>query len=262
MSRRVRVLIFPFLFACAGEDRTAATATVSFQPAAPDGGGTDTASSFDDEDTFDPNSPLDGLRDDVVVGDPDAIVGPGDTSPVAEDAPTPPKDAGSPGPVGDTGWSPDWVENADPSVKGCLETFPAICDKVSECGEAQPLLGALGGFCPTVFDAISPILTTGCDQLGGLVDQAIPGGLPLGIDLGDLLPKLIKGCVENFECTPEYLQEFGATLQSLVEAFTQGQAQGQSLDFMALLPQLLDLANKCGGIGNLIPGFDFFGGGS
>lgn len=71
------------------------------------------------------------------VGAPTPDVGPAvDTSPGAPDAGTPEDD----------GWVPDWVENADPSVKGCLEAFPAICDKVAECGEEQPLLGLVSGF--------------------------------------------------------------------------------------------------------------------
>lgn len=274
MLKRASLLLVPFALACAGEDRTAAPTTVTFTRVAPDARGNDAPQYGDVEvDASDPGSPLDGAPGDRDSGSLSDVstVGGGDSLSQADASGTDlggiggadtatPKDAGAP--EGDAGWNPDWVTGADPAVKGCLETFPAICDKVTECGEAQPLLGALGGFCPTVFDAIAPILTTGCGQLGAIVDQAIPGGLPLGLDLGEILPTLIKGCVENFECTPEYLQEFGATLQALVEVFTAGQAEGQTPDYTAALPALFELADKCGGIGNLIPGLGgLFGGG-
>ena len=193
----------------------------------------------------------------------------GDDGVMVEDAggTDPAPDVGSPvdtasnapdvGPPEDTGWVPEWVEDADPAIKGCLEAFPAICDKVAECGEEQPLLGLVSGFCPGLFDSLSPILATGCEQLGGILEESLPGDIPLVGDLSDLIPKLIKGCIENFQCDPEYLQEFGAALQGIVALF-QGQ-DGEQADFSAALPALLELADKCGGLDEFFPFDDLFG---
>ena len=267
------ILCLPLsLLACEGEDRVMAPTTVEFAPTGESDLGKSTGK--DDFGTPGPGNgetPGPGLGGDTV--EVDDLVAPPDEEdvgeepiPVEPDIEEPAADVGKPGKPDagpkdepDTGWVPDWVENADPSVKGCLESFPAICDKVAECGETQPILGLLGGFCPTLFDAINPILTLGCDQVGNLVNQAVPGGIPFVGELGDLLPKLIKGCIENFQCTPEYLQEFGATIQDIIAMFQQGQGGQSGGDLTDALPALLALAEKCGGLGVIFPDLPFFG---
>ncbi len=228
---------------CAGDDTIAVPTQLALEPvaqAAPD----DELDGLTDPEPPG-ETPLDGVHEDV-------------TAPPAEDATVSVSPPEEPDPPVEEEWTPDWVENAPDEIKGCLETFPLICDKVAECGETQPLLGLVAGFCPTLFDAINPVLAIGCEQVGPLLEQAVPGGIPFVGSISELVQKLLKGCIENFQCDPEYLAQFGETLAGIVQSFAESQQGGGQGDFSAALPALLDLANQCGGIGELL-GIPFFG---
>lgn len=152
-------------------------------------------------------------------------------------------------------YDPPWTDHDDPAVEGCLEAFPAICNKIDECGEEQPILGLLGGFCPTLFDAINPMLTIGCEQVGNLLAGA-GIELPIGGDISGIISNLLKGCIENFQCDPEYLAEFGAKFAEVIQAFggaLGGGEGGGGGNFQDGLPALLELAQMCGGLGALFP---------
>jgi hypothetical protein len=148
-------------------------------------------------------------------------------------------------------YDPDWTKNDDPAVEGCLEIFPAICNEINECGEEMPVLKLIGGFCPTLFDAVNPLLTLGCDELTGVLEDQLGGGLGGGA-LGPIITKLLKGCIENFNCDPEYLQKLGEAFAPLLQLLGGAQGGGGG-DIASALPQLLKLAEMCGGIGNLLP---------
>ena len=158
-------------------------------------------------------------------------------------APEPEKDA----------WDPDWTEHDDEAVKGCLEMFPSICNKVDDCSEEMPALGLFGGFCKPLFDGISPMLEMGCEQLAELLKgaggEAGALGALGGAGLQQVMTKLLKGCIDNFTCDLEFIVELGQKLGGVFQLFS-GQG-GQ--DFTSALPQLMELAQMCGGIGNLLP---------
>lgn len=152
-------------------------------------------------------------------------------------------------------YDPDWTENEDPAVQGCLEAFPAICNKAAECGADQPVVQLLGGFCPVIFDSLSPILEQSCEDIHAQLSAVLPDvQIPLVGDLQTMLSNLITGCIENFQCDPAYLQELGAKFAEVLGAFG-GAAGGGGAggDIGAALPALLELANMCGGIGGLLP---------
>jgi hypothetical protein len=133
--------------------------------------------------------------------------------------------------------------------------FPAICNEINECDEEIPILKVLGGYCPTLFDAINPLLNMGCDQLTSALDGQIPGGLGGlgGGAMGEIITKLLKGCIENFNCDPEFLTQLGEQFGGLLQGLAGGGGGAGGVDLGAMLPQLLKLAEMCGGIGNLLP---------
>ncbi len=203
-----------------------------------------------------------GPGKDVPVGPidieaPDTTVAPKDDGPKDTGGP---KDAGTKKDAGskkDAGpQDPPWLDVSDPVVKGCLEAFPAICDKVSECGSTQPILGLIGGFCPTLMSALSPVLTAGCEQVATALQSALPDvQIPLVGDLAPLVEKLIVGCIENFNCDPQYLQDIGAKFFQLIQVVGgAGGGGGGGLGGLGdALPALLELAQMCGGLENLLP---------
>ena len=69
-----------------------------------------------------------------------------------------------------------------------------------------------------------------------------------GAGLQQIMAKLLKGCIENFTCDLDFIIKLGEKLAAVVQLFTGG---GQ--DFTAAPPQLMELAQMCGGIGNLLP---------
>lgn len=150
-------------------------------------------------------------------------------------------------------WDPDWTEHEDASVKGCLEMFPSICNKVDDCSDELPALGLFGGFCKPLFDGISPMLEMGCEQLAELLKgaggEAGALGALGGAGLQQVITKLLKGCIDNFTCDLDFIVELGQKLGGVFQLFS-GQG-GQ--DFTSALPQLMELAQMCGGIGNLLP---------
>ena len=235
---------------CGGDDLQAAGNQVEFIPTGADASGVSSIQNGESEtplpdDPFD--DPIQDPIEDPIVEDPTP------EDPIVEDPKPeqPPEEPVDPGPE-QNGWDPDWTDNPDPEVEACLENFPAICNKVDECGDQNPLLELIGGACPLLFDSLSPLLTMGCEQIG----TALAGlgiDLPIG-DLGSLLPKLISGCIENFQCDPEYLQQFGEALSGLAGLLGGlGGQSGGGGDITAALPALLKLAEMCGGLELLLP---------
>jgi hypothetical protein len=195
----------------------------------------------------DPNS-TDNLTPADRESEPDPTV----TDPEPDDSPKKDPDSNDPE---DEPYDPDWTDNDDPAVEGCLEMFPAICNEISECDEEMPVLKVIGGFCPMLFDAVNPLLAMGCDQLTGVLEGQLSGGLGGlgGGALGPMITKLLKGCIENFNCDPDYLQKLGEGFAPLLELLGGMQGGGSGVDMAAALPKLLKLAEMCGGLGNLLP---------
>jgi len=239
------------LAGCGGDDLLAAGNQVEFIPAGADASGVSAVQSGEAETPL-PEDPLDDPIEDPIVEDPtpqDPVV----EDPAVEDPPEdPPEDPADPGPE-QNGWDPEWTDNPDPEVEAWLENFPAICNKIDECGDQNPVLELLGGGCPLLFDSLSPLLTMGCEQIGTAL-EGLGISLPIG-DLGSLLPKLVSGCIENFQCDPEYLQQFGEALQGLTGLLGTlgGQGGGGGGDITDALPALLKLAEMCGGLDLLLP---------
>jgi hypothetical protein len=249
---RLLLLSLPLalLTAGCGGDYTAASADVTFVPL-------EEEQPVGLDELLDPEAPVvggvaDPASDPAPVDDPvadpvDDPIAPADDPLVDDPVEDPPPETDDP-PEDDV-YDPDWTDNDDPIVEGCLETLPAICNKVSECGEDQPVLELLGGFCPTLFDSISPVLELGCEQVGGLLQGALPDvDIPLGGALDEMIFTLITGCIENFQCDPEYLAELGAQFGEVIAAFGGGGG-----DIGAALPALLGLAEMCGGLQNFLP---------
>ena len=99
------------------------------------------------------------------------------------------------------GHAPEKRAKRKPDAEKRLEMFPAICNEINECGEEMPVLKLIGGFCPTLFDAVNPLLTLGCDELTGVLEDQLGGGLGGGavtVSPGDLVadarrPRLCVG---------------------------------------------------------------------
>jgi len=241
------------LMACGG-DYTAAVADVTFTPIDED------PSAAGEADPVDPAAtPADDPLADPGVEDPndDPVEDPVD-DPVEDPVEDPVDDPEDPVEDPSDDYDPDWTDHDDPGVEGCLEAFPAICNKVEECGAEQPVLQLLGGFCPSLFDSISPMLIQSCEQVSDLLGQALPGvEIPLAGNLGDIITKLMTGCIENFQCDPEYLATFGEKLGAVLQLFGGlaggGGGGGGGGDIAGALPALLELAEMCGGLGNLLP---------
>ncbi len=241
MRRSLLLFAFSLVAACGG-DYSAAVADVTFTP-------------IDEEPVEGGESLLDDST--LVGGTLDPAEDPVTEDPVEEDPiedpePDEPDDPPEDEPEPDI-YDPDWTDHEDPAVEVCLGTLPAICNKVNECSAEQPVLELLGGFCPTLFDSISPLLTLGCEQVGDLLGGALPGvDLPIGGALDEMIFTLITGCIENFECDPAYLQELGAAFGDVIALLGQGQGEGGG-DIGAALPALLKLAEMCGGLENFLP---------
>ena len=252
------------VLASCGGDYEAAVADVTFVPAEPDAGlGQGQVPPYENlppvddpqvvpEDPETPEPP-DTPEDPEVTDPPDdpEVVDPPEDPEVTD----PPDDPI----IEDPPYDPPWTEHDDPTVEGCLEAFPAICNKLDECSADMPILGLVSGFCPTAFDLASPLLSMGCEQVADLLNQALPDmSIPfIGGDVAGLVTDLLTGCIENFDCDPASILEFGQKLGEIVQSMgglgaLTGGGSGGGGDFMAALPALLELADMCGGL-DLLP---------
>ena len=208
------------LVACSGDEYDTAVTDVVFVPAAP-------------------------TADASVTVDPpmvDAYQAPEDTWVEPDNGPAETPDTG-PKEKPDTGWKPEWTEHNDSTVESCLETFPALCTKLDECGLDDPITGFLGQYCPSLVDGNSGALVGYCEGVAqGVAEQA---GGAIATTISDFL----KGCVENYDCDPASLQKFGEAIGQIATLF----GEGENADFTDALPVLLDLASMCGGLGGLLP---------
>lgn len=254
MRSTLLLFLSSWVVAGCGGDYTAAVADVTFTPweeENPAGEALDpsqVAGGELDDQAVDPAP--DRVGEDPVDDPADDPLDPGTDPDVADDPP-----ADDPPAEDEPYYDPDWTENDDPLVEGCLETFPAICNKWEECGAEQPIAGILGSFCPFLFDAIAPMLELGCAQVEGLLG-GLAGGVELPIIGGGLetiIMDLLQGCIENFQCDPEYLAEFGAKFGEVLQLFGGSATGGGGGDIGAALPALLELAEMCGGLGSLLP---------
>lgn len=239
------VALLSIVVGCGGDDLQAAGNQVEFIPTGADASGVSSIQNGESETPL-PNDPLDDpIKEPIEDPIEDPIVeDPTPEDPIVEDPePTEPEP---------DGWDPEWTDNPDPEVEACLENFPAICNKIDECGDQNPILELLGGGCPLLFDSINPLLTMGCEQIGTAL-EGLGIDLPIG-DLGTLLPKLISGCIDNFQCDPEYLQQFGEAIAGLAGLLGNlGGGGGGGGDLTEALPALLKLAEMCGGLELLLP---------
>jgi hypothetical protein len=147
-------------------------------------------------------------------------------------------------------WDPEWTEHDDPAVEGCLKMFPAICDKVAECTEDIPLLNLVSGYCPVAFDAMSPLLEMGCDEIAKALKNSMPDIPLVGDSLGTMITDMLRGCIENFTCDLDYILALGEKLGAVAGLISGSADPSQMTD---ALPQLLELAEMCGGIDGLLP---------
>ncbi|MFT5429829.1 MAG: hypothetical protein ACI9OJ_000501, partial [Myxococcota bacterium] len=165
-----------------------------------------------------------------------------DARPEPDEGPRPPEDAG-PVDEPDTGWDPPWTDHEDPTTESCLKSFPILCDKVTECGQADPISGLLGGYCPDLLSGNVDTVVGYCEGVAQGVSDAAGAGVATTIS------DFLQGCIANYDCDPETLAVFGDALGQLGTLF----GEGGSGDFASALPILLELADKCGGLGGLLP---------
>jgi hypothetical protein len=179
---------------------------------------------------------------------------PQDISTPPDDVPAPPDDVPA-----DTNWDPDWTDNPDPLTKGCLEFFPTICNEVSECKETYPLVLTIpAGLCAPIFDMLEQtggLLTMSCEELGNLVAPLLPDAGPIASEaLGGMIANLLNGCIENFNCDLAFVIELGVKFGELAAALgVSAGGQGGQMDFIAALPAIIELAQLCGGVENILP---------
>jgi len=218
---------------CSGDDYESAVTDIVFY--ASDSRGTERVDDVDERPAEPDVTDEPDIVADILVPD-DVPVTPSD------DVSVPPEDTG-PIEEPDTGWMPPWTEHDDPTVESCLESFPALCDKLSECGESDPITGFIGDFCPGLVDGNNGALVGYCESVAtGVADQA-------GSVVATTISDFMKGCIENYDCDPASLQKFGEAIGSLATLF----GEGGGGDFTDALPVLLDLADMCGGLGGLLP---------
>jgi|GEM_PF-4252852 hypothetical protein len=225
------------------------------KPGTSDTEGSDTAL---EQDTAPTDIPV---EQDTTVSE-DTPAPPSDVPAPPEDVPAPPEDIPDPidDVVADTNWDPDWTDNPDPMTEGCLEFFPTICNEVNECKETYPLVLTIpAGLCAPIFDTLEQtggLLTMSCEELGNLIAPQLPDAGPIaGEALGGMIANLLNGCIENFNCDLAFVIELGVKFGELAAALGVGATGGQGgqMDFMAALPAIIELAQLCGGVENILP---------